>query len=59
MTVKIKFSSGKEIELTKEEFDEFMGKVFTTPQIVPIPATPYVPCPQYPYYPWDGTLVIS
>jgi hypothetical protein len=58
VTIKFKFSSGKEIELTQEEFNELMGKVLYTPQVVPIPATPYMP-PLYPYHPWDGTITVT
>jgi len=58
MTIKIKLSTGKEIELTKEEYDELMGKIFYTPQFVPIPAVPYIP-PFFPCNPWDGTIVVT
>lgn len=56
MTIKIKFVSGKEIELTKEEYDELFNKAFFTPQFVPIPTVPYYP-PQWPTYPYDNITI--
>lgn len=59
MTIKLQLSSGKEIELTKEEYDELCGKIVPIPQLVPIEVIPYYPRPYIPYSPWDGTLVVS
>jgi len=67
MTVKLKFASGKEIELTPDEYQELMGKIFFTPQIQPIPVVPYYPPITLPYLPpivrpfqpWDGTITVT
>jgi hypothetical protein len=50
MTVKIVFSTGKEIELTEEELRELYGQ---SQQIVvnPIQIQPFTYPPTYPYYP--------
>jgi len=61
MIIKIKFSSGKEIELTLDEYNELMNRTSPSPQIVPITIIPY----QYPgtfsfpTHPWDGTFVVT
>jgi hypothetical protein len=58
MTIKIKLSTGKEIELTKEEYEELIGRtVIAYPQyqIYPQPV-PYIP--QYPISPWTTQPVI-
>lgn len=46
--IKIELSSGKEIELSEEEYEELKG-VFT--QKVVIDPVPYIPI--YPSYPWN------
>lgn len=61
MTIKIKFLSGKEIELTLEEYNELMNRTAPSPQFVPIPIMPYpYPDPfRFPVHPWDGTFVVT
>lgn len=52
--IKIKLSSGKEIELTTEEFEEMKAN-FTEIKFIPLPEYPN-PTPEQPYAPiWIGT----
>ena len=56
MTVKIKFATGKEIELTLEELQELYGN--DKIQLYPYPY-PYYPDPYYLYYYPNPTIITS
>ncbi len=62
MVLKLKFSTGKEIELTSEEYAELVGRGNTI--YVPViiekqpEVVPYIPIyPQYPMYPWQNPVI--
>lgn len=54
MTIKLKLSTGKEIELTQEEYTELVGKGNIVYIQVPVEKQPdFIPyVPVYPQYPW-------
>ena len=63
ITIKIKLDSGKEIELTDEEYKELqakMGKIVKEPYFIPYVPDPW---PNYPRYDWlkvicsDNTVI--
>lgn len=62
MTIKLRFVSGKEIELTENEMRElreYLGcnlnglTPITVPQVIPYPVPMYPPVPTYPVYQRD------
>ena len=61
MVIKIKLSSGKELEFTKEELEELLGNGKNEDPYIPyiphVPNYPWYPWTTWPYYPWgDGIM---
>lgn len=59
MTIKIKLSTGKEIELTKEEYDELYGSALVTLPVQPIPIPVYPNYPTWPSYPTPQPWIVG